>query len=198
MTARGKTGPGRIVLIRHGRTEGIDRGLLYGATELPVTERGLAELRERAQRGAYPEAADALVLTSGMLRTEQTLRAIYGEIPHRVWRSLREIDCGAFEMRSFAELQADGAFAAWLAGTPQAQGETFAQAQARILRGLRRMLRQERDVLAVVHGGTIITIMQTFFSAEGRTDTQWLPEPGCGYEIDCADMRWRAIGQLQA
>ena len=41
-------GMNRLVLIRHGRTDGSDRRLYYGATDLPVNEAGLREL-ERAR-----------------------------------------------------------------------------------------------------------------------------------------------------
>ena len=183
-----------LTLLRHGITEGIERSLLYGSTDLPVTERGLKELRARAARGIYPAPGGALVVTSGMLRTEQTLRAIYGELPHRVWPSLREIDCGVFEMRPFTELERDPAYASWLAGTPLQTGETFSQARARFLRSLRRMRRQPQDILAVVHGGTIITIMQALFPGEGRRDFAWLPEPGCGYAVDLSARSYRCIG----
>ena len=37
----------KLTLIRHGITHGNKYGLYYGATDLPLLEEGIAELRER-------------------------------------------------------------------------------------------------------------------------------------------------------
>ena len=44
----------RLVLLRHGRTEGTERHLYYGATDLPLLEDGVRELKDAARRGVYP------------------------------------------------------------------------------------------------------------------------------------------------
>ena len=67
-----------LTLIRHGQTQGSLNDLYYGAADIPVLPESLAELHENAAR--YPTAPR--YFTSGMLRTEQTFRAIYGDTPH--------------------------------------------------------------------------------------------------------------------
>lgn len=47
----------RLVLLRHGRTEGTERHLYYGATDLPLLEDGVRELKDAARRGVYPAPA---------------------------------------------------------------------------------------------------------------------------------------------
>ena len=54
----------------------------------------------------YPEGEGAALYTSGMLRTEQTFEAIYGERPHGRIPDLREIEIGIFEMKTFDEVLA--------------------------------------------------------------------------------------------
>ena len=63
----------RLVFLRHGRTEGTERHLYYGATDLPLLDAGVRALKEAAARGVYPEARGFSFVTSGMLRTNQTL-----------------------------------------------------------------------------------------------------------------------------
>lgn len=81
-----------LYLIRHGHTTGTEAKLLYGSSELSLTEEGLREITSFAEQGIYPDHEDAAVWTSGMKRTEQTLRGMYGDIEHRQEPRLKEID----------------------------------------------------------------------------------------------------------
>ena len=105
----------RLTLIRHGLTEGNVRRWYYGALDLPLCEAGADALREAAAAGLYPPIGQAKILTSGLLRTEQTLRLLYGDVPHEVWPDLREISFGIFEGKSYDELNGRADYAAWLA-----------------------------------------------------------------------------------
>ncbi len=70
----------KLTLLRHGITEGNRRRLYYGSTDLPLLPEGWAALEAMRARGGYPQAIR--YYTSGMIRTEQTLRALYGPVPH--------------------------------------------------------------------------------------------------------------------
>ena len=76
----------RLTLIRHGLTEGNVRRWYYGALDLPLCEAGQAAVQEAAAGGLYPPYSGERILTSGMLRTEQTLRLIYGAA---IWGTLQ-------------------------------------------------------------------------------------------------------------
>ncbi|MDD6543255.1 MAG: histidine phosphatase family protein [Clostridiales bacterium] len=188
----------RLTLIRHGLTEGNVRRWYYGALDLPLCEAGADALREAAAAGLYPPIGQAKILTSGLLRTEQTLRLLYGDVPHEAWPELREISFGIFEGKSYDELNGRADYAAWLAGdwfgNVPPGGESFAQAQARILAGLARMQAQREDILAVVHGGTVLTIMQALFPEEEKNGYEWQPRPGGGYRLDLEAHTWTPIG----
>ena len=159
----------RLTLIRHGLTEGNVRRWYYGALDLPLCEAGQAAVQEAAAGGLYPPYSGERILTSGMLRTEQTLRLIYGEAPHEIWPELREISFGIFEGKSYDELKGLAEYEAWLAGDWFQNVRRAAnplRRQARILSALSRMRAQDEDLLAVVHGGTVLTIMQALFPEE--------------------------------
>ena len=90
----------KLTLLRHGETDGSRRDLYYGAADIPALPESLAALHENA--AAYPRAAR--YYTSGLLRTEQTLAALYGDVPHVQLPGLREMDFGDFEMKSYQQL----------------------------------------------------------------------------------------------
>ena len=106
----------RLVLLRHGRTEGTERHLYYGATDLPLLEDGVQDLQLAAARGVYPSPDGFTFVTSGMLRANQTLRAIYGDVPFSVIGDLREVNFGIFEMKSYEDLKTEPVYQDWLAG----------------------------------------------------------------------------------
>ena len=90
----------KLTLLRHGETEGSQKNLYYGAADIPALPKSLEALQQKALTGVYPTAEHYYV--SGMTRTIQTLRAIYGDVAYTVLPGLREMDFGDFEMRAYA------------------------------------------------------------------------------------------------
>ena len=142
----------RLVLLRHGRTEGTERHLYYGATDLPLLEDGVQNLQLAAARGVYPSPDGFTFATSGMLRANQTLRAIYGDVPFSVIGDLREVNFGIFEMKSYEDLKTEPVYQDWLAGdwfrNVPPGGESFADSEARLLRGLDELLSRKDNTIS--------------------------------------------------
>ena len=162
----------RLTLIRHGLTEGNVRRWYYGALDLPLCEAGADALREAAAAGLYPPIGQAKILTSGLLRTEQTLRLLYGDVPHEVWPDLREISFGIFEGKSYDELNGRADSQAFIDSggeAPVPGGESRAQFAARCVRaGMRLMeLSAVSDCALVAHGGTIMALMEKYARPAG-------------------------------
>jgi alpha-ribazole phosphatase len=86
----------RVVLVRHGETEGNVRGIVQGQSDTPLTEKGIASTLRKVEKIQDLEI-DA-VFCSDLTRTVETLKLIQGEIkrlPGPVFtRALREIDFG--------------------------------------------------------------------------------------------------------
>ena len=95
-------------------TEGNLRRLYYGASDIPLSGKGEEELRKLAAEGIYPAAEEADFYTTGMIRTEQTLKLIYGEQEHQVLPLLKEINFGEFEMKSYEEMKDDPVYQEWI------------------------------------------------------------------------------------
>lgn len=178
----------RLYLIRHGKTEANLQHRYCGATDLPLSEAGREELK-----GLHYEISNVRFLTSGMLRAEQTLAALFGDVPHEKRPAFREVDFGVFEMHTYEELKNDPAYLDWITGDNMAnvppKGESGNQMLARVLAALQE-LRQE-DTVLVTHGGVIAAIMEHLFPEENKSRYQWQPDPGHGYLIE--ENSYRAI-----
>ena len=198
-----------LYLIRHGNTPGTESNLMYGATELPVTEDGLKEISLRAAAGLYPDPEGAEIYTSGMLRTEQTLQAIYGYVDHRVAPLLREINVGKFEMMSVDEILKDEYGKQWLSGElddPHFEGgDSVSGFSARVRKGIKGVIRDCMDrgvekIILVIHGAVITFIMDGFFPEVSPEDVWfWTPVPAGGFKIELEDgepVSYELLGDL--
>ena len=168
-----------IYLIRHGKTQANEKHLYCGSTDLPLSEAGREELQ-----GVHYDIKNVRFLTSGMKRTEETLKILFGDVPYEVDPRFREIDFGVFEMRSYDQLKDTPEYQAWLTGDNEANipplGESAMQMKKRVLEAFSEI---QEDTCIITHGGVIATIMAAYFPEEGNTRYQWQPKPGCGYVI---------------
>ena len=177
-----------LYLIRHGRTPANDAHLYCGSTDIGLSEAGMEELKTLSYSIA-PER----ILTSGMKRTEQTLKILFGDLPHEICPDFREIDFGDFEMKSYEDLKEDPAYLAWITGDNDANvppnGESGNQMTERVRRALAPLLHSETSTLVVTHGGVIAAAMEALFPEEGKNRYAWQPHPGHGYAIENGSYR---------
>ena len=171
-----------IYLIRHGKTEANERHLYCGSTDIPLSKAGIEELRNIH----YP-IENVCFLTSGMKRTDETLRILFGDVPYKVDPRFREMDFGIFEMQNYAQLKDTSAYQSWLTGDNEEnippQGESGRQMRKRVLEAFAEI---REDTCIVTHGGVIAAIMAHLFPEEHKNRYQWQPKPGGGYVIDTA------------
>lgn len=187
-----------LYLIRHGHTEGTEQKLVYGWTELSLSEDGSRELAELREADIYPSVEGARLYTSGMLRTEQTFEIIFGDLEHERVPSLKEINMGIHEMRPFTEVIAEDWGRDWLSGKmPDLEiegGESQNQFVARVQNGMREVIEDNiggdnESMIVVCHGGVIAFIMDGLFPNGELSEWEWTPYPGLGYEVELEDGR---------
>ena len=168
-----------IYLIRHGKTRANEDHLYCGSTDLPLSPAGLAELGE-LRYDIHP----ARFVTSGMRRTDETLKALFGNVPFTVDARFREVDFGSFEMKSYDMLKDDPAYQTWITGDNEGnvppQGESGVQMTRRVLAAFSEL---PDGTALICHGGVIAAIMAACFPAEGKHRYQWQPLNGHGYEL---------------
>ena len=190
----------KIVLIRHGITEGNEMHMYYGSTDVSLSERGKHLLEKQREEGLYPISETAQFYTTGMLRTEQTLRIVYGYREHGVIEDLRELDFGEFEMHTYEELNSVPEYQQWItaedSGKAPPGGESIDSFTERIRRGFDELTirnelymlklrnqRKEAMTICICHGGVISGIMDYIWPGEYKNFFEWIPDPGHGYVL---------------
>lgn len=175
---------GQILLLRHSLTEANEKRLYCGKTDLPLSPRGLALARERALEGRFKAADFDAFFTSGMRRTDETLRLFFGNVAFTRISALRELDFGDFEMQSYEALRARADYQRWISGDERKNrcpgGESAEDMEQRCLPAFVELLKHERAAI-VTHGGVIAAIMAHYFPREEKNRYQWQPEPAGAY-----------------
>lgn len=151
----------RFWWVRHGPTHA--RGMV-GWTDLP------ADLSDTAALGRLDALlpAEAVVISSDLARARATADAIAGRRPRLPDDpALREINFGRWELRRFAEVEAEDAdlIRAFYEqpGTVRApEGECWDETCARVSAAADRLAaaHEGRDVVVVAHFGAILTQLQ--------------------------------------
>lgn len=166
-----------IYLIRHGKTAANEQRLYCGSTDLSLSETGIAELKKLSY-----QIENARFLTSGMKRTNETLKVLFGDVPFAEDTRFREVNFGLFEMHSYEELKDREDYQRWITGDNEAnippEGESGQQMKQRVLKAFAEI---KEDTVLVAHGGVIAAIMQHCFPDEGKNRYEWQPKNGCGY-----------------
>ena len=174
----------RLYLIRHGKTEANRKHLYCGATDIPLDSLGMSQLKDLH----YEVYGKVHFMTSGMLRTEQTLQCLFGPVAHeKDWR-FREMNFGLFEMKSYEELKDSEEYQKWISGINEENvppsGESGIQMRKRVMEGLRDLQGCDEDSVLITHGGVIAIIMSALFPEVDKNRYEWQPEPGFGYLIE--------------
>ena len=150
-------------MIRHGKTEGNKEKRYIGRTDQPLSEEGIAGIKENL--GRYPSVEK--VYASPMKRTRQTAELIYpGQAPELV-DGLREMDMGVFEGKNHAELKNRPSYILWVATRGKISipgGESMKDFGKRTMDAFTQVLgdMQAEGIkrsAVVAHGGTIMSIV---------------------------------------
>jgi alpha-ribazole phosphatase len=167
----------RLFLVRHGPTHAKS---MVGWSDLPADLSDTAALA-RLEAALPPEA---LVVSSDLIRAVDTASAIQGRrrrLPHQA--DLREIHFGAWELRSWKEIDAEDparirAYWETPGDTTPPGGESWNQVCARVNDAVDRLLEAHlgQDLVIVGHFGQILTQIQR---AEGLS-----PEAAFSHRID--------------
>lgn len=136
-----------------------------GRTDEPITEAGIALARKE---GFDPNVRTVYV--TPLRRTQQTAAILFPNAKQIVADDLREMDFGDFEGRSFSDMEQDAAYRAWVDGgclEPCPNGEGREAFSKRVCTAFQKIVADglrlgDEQLFFVVHGGTIMTIMDCF------------------------------------
>jgi broad specificity phosphatase PhoE len=164
----------RLILVRHGETEGESSIRYHGRTDVALSELGRAQMRlaTRAIGKHRGDKSFAHVFSSPLVRASEGARIVAGDsAPLVTIDEFTEVHFGLFEGLTADEIRErfPDEFARWnadrLAPTyTYPEGESRAAFTERVERGLGRMLSlwtpRTEDALLVAHRGVIRTIVR--------------------------------------
>ena len=171
------------ILIRHGKTQGnLERRYVGCRTDESLCPEGLAELKQIRCPAA------GLVFASPMRRCLETAAILYPGIPVEVVPDFRECDFGAFEYRNYSELNGRADYQAWIDSggeMPFPGGEGRGEFAARCTAAFAELQKKAppEDTALIVHGGTIMAIMEAIARPKGNYYDFQIPN-GHGFIVD--------------
>lgn len=160
----------KVYLIRHGATPGNLEKRYVGTTDEPLDKEAVTTLKKLRVR--YPVPVQ--VVTSPLKRCMQTASLLFPGIPSECCEGLKECDFGRFEYHNYMELSRDPEYQRWIDsnGTlPFPGGESQKRFQERCCQAFLKSVAALRQagcasVAYVVHGGTIMALMERFCTEE--------------------------------
>ena len=190
----------RLILVRHGETEGESSIRYHGRTDVALSDLGRAQmlLASRAIETRHSVKTFARVFSSPLVRASEGARIVTGNSsPLVIIDEFAEVHFGLFEGLTADEIREryPDEFARWnadrLAPTyTYPEGESRADFAHRVERGLERMLTmwlpRDQDALLVAHRGVIRVIVRKLTRHEPiaelgsihiiRFDSEWHAE----------------------
>jgi 2,3-bisphosphoglycerate-dependent phosphoglycerate mutase len=169
----------RLVLVRHGETEGNVSQVWHGSLDAPLTRRGQQQVAAVAARMAawQDELPVHAFYVSPLPRAQSTAAAIAAAIgvTPQVEPGLREFDLGDWEGRSFRELrEQENLWGRWEQdpGFAPPNGESPRSFGRRAAATLTRLADRHpgQTVLVVTHGGFISNVLAAWL---GKNDGDW-------------------------
>ena len=179
----------KLWLIRHGKTEGNKLARYIGTTDEPLCQEGIEFLKKMD----YPKVQEIYV--SPLRRCVQTAEILFPEKPVHI---IEECDFGAFENKNYKELDGNPNYQAWIDsnGTlPFPGGESREEFRNRNLRRFEKVVTScirshVTEVALVVHGGTIMNIMEEYTDIQ-KQFYEWHVKNGGGYEVELDENMWK-------
>lgn len=186
----------KIHMIRHGMTQGNQKGQYVGRTDHPLCDEGREKLLALKENCGYPDVQKVYV--SPLSRCRQTADLLYPDSYTEVVEDFIEYDFGAFEGKVIGDLKNDPAFVQWLDSgmkTPPPGGESNASMEERICRGLgcvfqEMMEKKFTSVAVITHGGVILSLMAKYAYPRRDAAYDWIVANGTGFTIQMTPQMW--------
>ena len=163
----------KLILIRHGESDGNAQRKFCGFQDVDLTEKGIWQAKRLARR--LEGASVDIVYCSDLKRARHTAEIIFGDRGKDIVTNpkFREINFGAWEGYTFEEVKAKfgygDKFNSWLENIKEEvnipQGESLINLNDRVMSELNNVLKKQekidkdKTIALVCHGGTIRVIL---------------------------------------
>ena len=185
----------RISVLRHGMTEANEKGIYIGSTDLPLSDKGAADLAAKMDEFDYPTVHR--VYSSPLRRCTETADILFPYTELFPVDDLRELDFGEFENKTIDELAGREDYNAWLRGDKDARppkGESLEELTARTYKALHYIINDMMNdglthCAVITHGG-IISNMLSCFGIPKYVPSLITAEAGGGFDIIVTAQMW--------
>ncbi|MCD7730810.1 MAG: histidine phosphatase family protein [Oscillospiraceae bacterium] len=192
----------KITFLRHGRTEANENGVYIGKTDLPLSDKGRAELEEIHDLHTYPKVER--VYSSPLIRALQSAEILFPDREIVVCDEMAEMDFGVFEGLSAAELLELDSYKKWIKGgldNPPPNGESLRHMIERNLSGLNLIIMDMMkegifNAGVITHSGIIMNTLACFGLPKMKP-MEFACEPGEGWKINVSAMLWQNGGTFE-
>lgn len=192
----------RLVVIRHGHTEGNETARYIGKTDIPLSKNGLNEIENIAKEFEYPYVEK--VYSSPTLRCIQTARILFPDTELVTLDGIRELDFGRFENKSVEELIELPEYKEWLKGGLDNNahgGETIREMIGRTVAAINDILEDMMsmeiyDAAVVTHSGIIMNMLSCF-GLPRMEPMKFACDVGEGYVIAFNLQMWQTGGVFE-
>lgn len=185
-----------IHFIRHGAIDETLSGKYIGTTDVPLSDKGKADLKKLDYEYRYP--GTQVVFTSPLKRCVETCKILYPELNSLSITGLSECNFGEWEGKTAESLKSNPDFKKWLAGDNSVKpprGESNADFTRRIclmfesiVEGL--MKTGTTESVIVTHGGVIMTLLAVYGLPQAKP-FEWTMDNGFGYSLRVTPMLWQ-------
>lgn len=189
----------RITLVRHGETTGQSSTRYYGATDVPLSDVGVAQMQ--AVAAALAHEAFQPVFSSELCRSKDAATLIAGSgVPVTAVGAFNEVCFGRWEGWTRDEIIArDGAqYRLWQQGSESfcyPEGESRQAFRTRVVGGLEQVLLGARgaNILMVLHKGVIAVILAELLGLTANERQALGLELGSIHQVGRDGERWQPI-----
>lgn len=168
-----------MALFRHGITEANKRHAYLGWTDSPLC----GKAKKTTEQYDY-------LFSSDLGRCLETAKNMFPNQKKHCLPEFRELNFGQWEGKTFAELENDPVYQAWLANpfmVKPPEGEAFADFTNRVDAGMekviRLMIRESINRAAIVTHGGVIRDLLTKWAPEEKPFWEWEARHDKGYEL---------------
>ncbi|WMJ89524.1 histidine phosphatase family protein [Anaerocolumna sp. MB42-C2] len=173
----------KVMLIRHGQTEGNLKKRYIGVTDESLCTEGVDRILENVKDNQYPEVS--VIYTSPLKRCIQTAQLIYPKKKYILSENLRECDFGELENKNYLELSNHVKYQKWLAGNGTSEfpsAEKQEDFKKRCQEAYKLIIKKSfnQDLAFIIHGGTIMAILEKYGVPE-KSFYDWQLKNGEGY-----------------
>ena len=168
-------------------------------------------LEEMVENGVYEDVEANYYYTSGMLRANQTMNVIFGDVRREIISNLAERAFGLFEKQSHEELLSNPDYIRWINENTETENpggvESMTQFRERIRKGFNELLDMhskrryqkmaaDRNSVCVCHAGSISVIIMYLFDPDCKNFYSYTPDTGRGYVLEIENGKPISYSQL--